>query len=247
MSSATLLNFVGSRSNNLPDQVYDVLREQIVLGEFVPGDRLTEMSIASRLGVSRTPVHEALLALARDGLLVKVGRSFALHELNRDDIREVYELRRLLEPDAVLRAVTIARDADISELSRILEDQRAAHAKGGFEAFASANARFRSALFSLTDNRRLRSAIELYNDHLRFLRVRLNQARWREVVLKNHTDLLIAMRVRDGAAATQVWMTAIDDSDEAAREWFNEVNKHSPSGNTRRRRAGQGQTRLKKE
>jgi DNA-binding GntR family transcriptional regulator len=204
----------------------------------MPGDRLTEAAIAEALGMSRTPVRESLLALARDGLLVKEGRSFMLPALTLEDINEVREMRQLLEPPAIRRAVGAMTAATLAELSRELLAQKSAHADGRVEEFIAANGEFRSALIATIPNRRLRRAIDIYGAHMHILRTRLHDPLWRELVVKNLSNLLRAIRAGGADNAARVWSKHIDDADTAAREWLKEMSEHSEPSLLPARRAG---------
>jgi DNA-binding GntR family transcriptional regulator len=193
----------------------------------MPGDRLTEAALADALGVSRTPVREGLLALAREGLLVKEGRSFMLPPLTLEDIQEVREMRRLLELPAMRGAVGTLTASALAELSNALLMQKSAHADGNVDAFIAANGAFRHAVLAMISNRRLRRAIEIYGAHMSILRARLRDPRWRDLVTKNLTALLRAMRAGDAEGAVRIWSKHIDDSDAAAREWLREMNERS--------------------
>lgn len=82
------------------DRVYAVLRDEVVAGRLVPGTALSEVEQAARLGVSRTPLREALGRLAADGLVVSRGRTLVVSQLRADDVRAVFELREGLETQA---------------------------------------------------------------------------------------------------------------------------------------------------
>jgi DNA-binding GntR family transcriptional regulator len=218
-----------SCAGSLRDGVYRALRRRISFGELVPGDRLTEIKVAASLQVSRTPVREGLAALAREGLLVREGRSYVVPALDQDDINEVFELRSLLEPYAVRRAAETARAADVAELTQALREQKAAHAAGDSGGFIAANIRFRNALVGMVRNRRLRRAIALYNDYLSFLRVSFREARWRAVILRNFELFVRAVRAGDGAAAARIWRKHLSEgADATARAWLRRRNGHDP-------------------
>ena len=88
------------RPAGLGDQVYKTLRDYLGSHVIVPGQRLQEATLAVQLGVSRTPVREALARLESDGLIAADGRSFVVPVLSDADVDEIYELRALLEPAA---------------------------------------------------------------------------------------------------------------------------------------------------
>lgn len=216
------------RPGGLRDGVYRALRRQISFGELGPGDRLTEVKVADALQVSRTPVREGLAALAREGLLVREGRSYVVPSLDQDDINEVLELRSLLEPYAVQRATEMARTADVAELVQALREQKAAHAAGDAERFIAANIRFRDALVGMVRNRRLRRAIALYNDYLSCLRTSFREAHWRAVIIRNFELFVRVVRAGDGAAAAKIWRKHLSEgADATARAWLRRRNGHA--------------------
>ncbi len=93
------------RPSSLGERTYLALRDHLLSGGFVGGEPMQEEALAARFGVSRTPVREALARLASEGLLESSGRSYLLPALSRQDIDDIYELRLLLEPEAI-RQVT---------------------------------------------------------------------------------------------------------------------------------------------
>lgn len=200
------------RSKGLRQRTYEVLRRRISEGRIKPGQRLIENSVAAALGISRTPVREALAMLAREGLLVPTTRGFVLPSFTEADIAEIYQLRKLLEPAAFGDAVKHPTAAGLAKMRAALADQRAAHAAGNVSAFAAGNAAFRQAWLDLVTNRRLVASVALYNDHVHFLRVRLRVGSVRKIVLDGMALLMRAAEKGDAAAA----MAAIRDHVAAA-------------------------------
>ena len=190
------------RSKGLRQRTYEVLRRRISEGRIKPGQRLIENSVAAALGISRTPVREALALLAREGLLVPTTRGFVLPRFSEADIAEIYQLRKLLEPAAFGDAVKHATPAGLAKMRAALADQRAAHAEGNVSAFAAGNAAFRQAWLDLVTNRRLVASVALNNDHVHFLRVRLRVASVRKIVLDGMTVMMKAAEKGDVEGAT---------------------------------------------
>jgi DNA-binding GntR family transcriptional regulator len=193
------------RPESLGERVYTTLREHLRAGRIVAGQPLAEGTLADQLGVSRTPVREALTRLASEGLVVADGRSFTVPTLTDDDIEDIYALRFLLEPEA-LRLAAIARPDRkvLSPLRAALDDMAAAHEAGDGAAFMEANYRFRDAWTALVPNRRLVRAISLYADHVRYLRAfTLDAPAVRAVVLKGLKQLTAALAAGDGDATAK--------------------------------------------
>lgn len=193
------------RAQPLGDRVYGTLREYLRSGRIRSGEMLQEASLAAQLGVSRTPVREALARLASEGLVVSEGRSFIVPSLSDQDVDDIYALRFLLEPEALRLVAAGAGDPErLAPLRRALEDMARADRAGDGTAFMDANYRYRDAWTALVPNRRLVRAIELYADHVRYLRAfTLDDAAVRGVVLRGLKRLLDALEARDGEAAAK--------------------------------------------
>lgn len=189
------------KSAGLRQRTYDVLRGHISAGRIKPGQRLIENSVAAELGISRTPVREALALLAREGLLVPTTRGFVLPTFTERDVAEIYELRRLLEPQAFADAVEHATPAGLDAMRRALASQREAHARDDLPAFAAGNSAFRQAWLDLVTNRRLVASVALYNDHVQVLRVRLRVRSVRKIVIAGIARMLKAAERKNVAAA----------------------------------------------
>ncbi len=187
----------------LSDQVYQTLRDNLRNGKILQGYPLQEVQLAAQLGVSRTPVREALTRLASEGLVSSDGRSFTVPALTLRNVDDIYEVRFLVEPEAVRHVAEQAHDpAALASVMQALEASVAANKAGDRAAFMEANARFRSAWLSLVPNRRLAHAVELYADHVQHLRaLTLDNAKVRNVVLRGLKRIAAALAAGDGDAA----------------------------------------------
>lgn len=193
------------RPRALGDQVYQTLRANVRNGKILPGQMLQEVQLAEQLGVSRTPVREALTRLASDGLVSSDGRSFMVPSLTLADIDDIYEVRLLIEPEALRRvALQTANTIVRAPIMAALEASVAAHKAGDNDTFIETNARFRQAWLSLVPNPRLVHAVELYADHVQHLRtLTLGSAKIRTVVLNGLKRIAKALSAADGDAAAQ--------------------------------------------
>jgi DNA-binding GntR family transcriptional regulator len=202
------------RAEPLGERVYAALRENLRTGRIVRGVPLQEAALAAQLGVSRTPVREALARLASEGLVIADGRNFAGPELSAADIEEIYALRFLLEPEAMrLIAKQAPGRAGLAPLKKALEDMGAAQEAADNAAFMEANSRFRSGWMELVPNRRLAHVIELYADHTRYLRVlTLHDASVRAGVLKRLKRLLAAIASGNADSAARVMREHLEEA-----------------------------------
>lgn len=186
----------------LSGRVYEMLRASIRNGQILPGQPLQEVQLAAQLGVSRTPIREALARLANEGLVVSDGRSYTVPSLTLADIDDIYEIRILIEPEALRQVASQTTDpAVLAPITAALEASIAAHKAGDNTAFMEANEQFRTAWLSLVPNARLVRAAELYADHVNHLRsLTLDKAKVRTVVLKGLKRIAAALAAGDGDA-----------------------------------------------
>ena len=187
----------------LSGRVYETLRIHIRNGKIAPEQPLQEVQLAAQLGVSRTPVREALARLANEGLVVSDGRSFAVPSLTLTDIDDIYEIRSLIEPEALRQVARQTSDPAVrAPIMEALEASMAAHKAGDNTAFMEANERFRTTWLALVSNSRLARVAELYADHVHHLRfLTLDKAKVRTVVLKGLKRIAAALAAGDGDAA----------------------------------------------
>lgn len=187
----------------LGDQVYQTLRAHLRDGTIVSGQPLQEVQLADRLGVSRTPVREALTRLASEGLLASDGRSFVVPSLSLEDVDDIYEVRFLLEPAALRRVAELTTDPAVrAPIDEALTAAEAAYKAKDSDAFREANIRFRNAWKDLVPNRRLVRAIEQYADHMMRIRaLTLGDPKVRNIVLKGLRRIAEALAAGDGDAA----------------------------------------------
>ena len=218
------------KASALREQVYERLRESIRSGRIRAGERLQEIALAEALGVSRTPVREALALVARDGLAEPQGRGFVVTGLSPGDIDDISALRRLLEPAAVREAASAAADAGIAALRRAVDRSRTAHDAGDVGAFMAANAEFRGAWLAMVPNQRLVRAVRLYDDHVESLRVlTLSKGRTRNIALTGLVALTDAFAARDGAKAEAAMVVHLGRAEAALRAAAAEAQKQAAS------------------
>ena len=150
---AKIIAETASRNVTAQELVLSSLREAILSGALAPGARLRQERLAEQFGTSRIPVREALRALEHEGIVTSEPyRGFTVTELNADDIEEVYELRILLESQAVRLAVPLMTDEDLTTLEG-LYDQMVRAAAG--EEQLAARERFYIRLYSMAGRPRL--------------------------------------------------------------------------------------------
>jgi DNA-binding GntR family transcriptional regulator len=190
------------RSNSLRHQIRESLRRQLQHGEIGPDDRLVDVDIAARLGVSRMPVREALLQLVNEGFLVGTTRGFVLPKLTLRDVRDIFEVRKLLEPPAAANATQHLSAEGERALRDALEEARKAYAVREVEGLMMANMRFRQTWLSAVQNGRLAATIQRFVDQVQTVRLgTLHDPQTQDIVIAGLGRLFDAFARRDTQAA----------------------------------------------
>lgn len=153
----------------LRDQIVSLLRRRLMLGEMETGQLYSVTMIAQELGVSSSPVREALLKLADQGMLEPIrNRGFLVRPMSDQDRREVHQLRTLLEiPPMQDLAGDSALAERQSEFRALAHDIVAAAERADYMAFIEADRRFHLGLLELTGNGRLVAMVGELRDHTR--------------------------------------------------------------------------------
>ncbi|HCA84855.1 MAG TPA: GntR family transcriptional regulator [Streptomyces sp.] len=156
------------RTESLRDRALEVLRQAIVSGQVHPGELYSASALARRLGVSVSPVREAMLTLANEGIMEPVrNRGFRLTELTEQDLAEVFELRLLLEVPAVVNLAGTDLSAHMAALGEKVEAIERAAAAGDVNTFLARDRDFHLALLELNGNRRLVDQVAVLRDQTR--------------------------------------------------------------------------------
>jgi DNA-binding GntR family transcriptional regulator len=187
----------------LYEEVAERLRQRIFQRELEPGSWIDELKIADELGISRTPLREALKVLAAEGLVtMKVRRGAYVTEVSEKDLIDVYHLLSLLEADAVAMVAQSGSDAALAELQALHDELE--HATQDRDRFFEINERFHLRLLELADNRwrqqmvsDLRKVMKLNRHHSLFKAGRIEES------LAEHRAVMQAIRARQPEAAAQ--------------------------------------------
>ena len=190
------------RQESLGEQIYAGLRTRLKRGDFPPGHRLVDVDLAASYGTSRMPVREALLRLVTEGYLVGTMRGFAVPHLSAEDIHDIFEVRRRLEPYAAGCAARDLTDTALARLAAALEQARQAQASEDLAAIFAANITFRDTWLGVIRNQRLTETISRFADHVQAVRLTtLPDKAVRKVVLAGLEGLYEAFAKRDAALA----------------------------------------------
>jgi DNA-binding GntR family transcriptional regulator len=200
------------RQATLADSVYESILEAILVGRFPAGAELSEVALGAELGVSRTPVHEAIGRLTVDGLVEPMtNRQVRVISPGARGIREIYEMRRLLEPAAAERAAARLTSAQLDSLRDAARSLADNSDRDDWPTRAiDFDIQFHDLLAAASGHERLAAEITKYRRLVRALcratgsRDNLRQA------FREHLVILDALEARDGRAAAAAMAAHID-------------------------------------
>ena len=208
-----------SRPVTVKEQVYLTLREQLLHGQPGPNGRIIEKQITDALGVSRTPVREALSRLASEGLLLSTRHGYKVPEFSLDDVLHLFEVRMLLEPAAARQAAENNSTAGLSEMRRAIDDEKVAHAKGAVTRFLRAHSVFRELWLKRARNPLLLAALTRTVHSLQAIRRRtMSDGPMREFMIETHEALLAAIKDRRPDDAARVQANSIRGFEELVKK-----------------------------
>jgi len=187
----------------LAKMAYHALREAILTGQLNNVEVYNEVALAKGLGISRTPVREALLELASQGLINFLPRrGVAVVRFTAQDVEEIFELRKAIELVAVEKVSRANPRPDFRKAAAALKDQHKAYHKKNATAFMLADRKFHGVFFRLTDNRRMIAIMENIRDilHVMGLQAMTVEGRMAQV-LTEHAAVLEAVEQGNTAAA----------------------------------------------
>lgn len=157
----------GVEHRQLKDWVYLKLREEIVTVQLPPGYMLREAELAARFGVSKTPLREAFVRLEKDGFVqIAPYRSAVVTGYSRQDLREVYEVRELLEGQCAREAAVNIATEDLASLNRIVRDSAAAFEADDTGRLTGLLDEFDVLLYAQSKNSRITAMLDNIRDHV---------------------------------------------------------------------------------
>jgi DNA-binding GntR family transcriptional regulator len=180
---------------------YSLILEAIDAGVYKPGDRLVESELADRLGVSRTPVREALQRLETQSMLTRDGRSLIVASLDHNQLADLYAVRTELEGLAARLAARHATDEELRVLRGMVSDDRAL-VGGDPRVMSRANRRFHKQIHLASHNRFLIQQLDLVHRSMALMATTSFAAEGRdEVAMVEHDRIVAALERRDPEAA----------------------------------------------
>jgi len=186
------------KATTLSEAIYIEIRARLQRGEVGTEDRVLDYEVAKEFDCTRMPVRQALLRLVNDGYLIGTTRGFVVPTLTSDDIHEIFEVRRLLEPAAAASAAAVLIDAQEAALEAAYKKMRRGFDKRSAAVMIDANIEFRDVWLSAVQNERLKATIARFVDHAQQVRLgTLNSRGTQKIALDGMRALVEGFVERD--------------------------------------------------
>ena len=208
----------------LRDVVFNTLRQKILTGELKPGERLMEIHLADQLGVSRTPIREAIRKLELEGLVTMIPRRGAeVAQITEKNLRDVLEVRRALDALAVELACDRITPEELNELKAACDHFEAETKKKNANQVARADVALHDIILKASGNDRLMQMIsnfsqQMYRYRLEYVKDDANY----EKLIEEHRIIYEAIRDKDRETGAKAIKSHIDNQERAVIRMISE-------------------------
>lgn len=191
------------KKENLGNQAFEQIKQMIVRGEIPAGKRIIESELAESMGISRTPVREAVHKLGAEGFLKPLPKGgYVVRGLGISDIEETFEIRSILESFAAFLAANRHRHEEILPLEEKIEEFQRSLDNNDLKELARLNTEFHELLYALSRSQRLIKMIYNLRDEIYFLRkIILNSIDMARLSNKDHREIINAIKKRQAKKA----------------------------------------------
>ena len=205
---------------SLAKMAHEAIRQSILSGQWKIGELYNEKAIAADLGISRTPVREALLELASQDLIIFLPRrGLMVNRFTRRDVDEIFELRKAIELAAVEKITVASPPHDLFEIEESLLKQRKAAKEKDYLAFMEADRMFHTSFSELTNNRRLIAILDNIRDMIHVMGVKALALEGRAIaVIEEHQNIFEAVKMGRPEEARNAMAYHLDQSKGAVVE-----------------------------
>lgn len=201
----------------LRDVVFNTLRRAILTGQLKPGERLMEVHLANKLGVSRTPIREAIRKLELEGLVVMIPRRGAeVAQISEKSLQDVLEVRRALDEFIVELATSRITKEQLNRLKEAASEFETATKDQDTATIAKADVAFHDIIMEATGNLRLKQLVNnLAEQMYRYRFVYLKDNSIHSQLVKEHKDIYQAISQKDTEAAKKAARIHIDNQEKS--------------------------------
>lgn len=208
----------------LRDVVFNTLREAILKGDLQPGERLMELQLAAKLGVSRTPIREAIRMLEQEGLAVTIPRKGAeVAKMTEKDMEDVLQIRDVLDELAASIACEKISGEQLEELRQTMHEFEESIKTGGIKRIAEVDVRFHDIIYQSTGNPKLVSILsnlreQMYRYRVEYLKDQKNYP----VLVREHSEIVKGLSEKNKEKVTAAMHNHVRNQAAAVKEIIRE-------------------------
>ncbi len=204
------------RHATLADKIYQEIRSRLQQGKLQASDRLLDYEVAEEFGCTRMPARQALVRLATESYLQRTTRGFVVSRLSDEEVRELFEMRRVLEPYAAARAADTLNSVQLGALEQAYADTLRAIQSDDTALVCEANVRFRMTWLEALTNQRLKATVQAFSDLAQQVRTEtLRLPETREVAAQSMASVLKGFQDKAPEtvqAAMQAWVVKAEEA-----------------------------------
>jgi DNA-binding GntR family transcriptional regulator len=205
---------IGEVFPNLVEQVYKIIKDKIIWHEIKMRERIIDKKFAEELGVSRSLIRQVLTALAKEELLIMIPRSgFYVREITKNEIEEIYEVRKVLEVYAIKRVIPRISDRDIAEIEEAFNKAKESLEKDDTKSLVEIDIKLHELIIKNCNNSHIEKIIDKFKNLVNFYRFadqhEINRAR--ELYFE-HYEIFKAIKSRNIELATELMSNHIENS-----------------------------------
>lgn len=189
----------------LRERIADAIRDEIILGRLKAGERVSEPEVATRYGISRTPVREAFRQLAAEGFLWLTPRRGArITFMTEKDVSEFYDLKSVLEGYAARIATPKLQEKDLQKMESLNDQMERCHEKGDLKRIARIHTEFHNIFLGASGNDQLYAMIQQLGNKFQRFTILLALSGKNPEAVSQHREIINAFRTRDSFRAEEL-------------------------------------------
>jgi DNA-binding GntR family transcriptional regulator len=194
-----------TKTEPLHSQVYTIVKEMIMEGKYLPGERLVETKVAEYIGVSRGTVREAFRMLTKDDMLVQNGNILLVYNPNAQDILDIYECRKSLESLSAKLAANNITEEQLNELEHIIDESKEALKKNDKQKLTNLNQQFHDIIACASLNKQLIKLFEVIKTKVLYIRNCILKERQESFLdlVNDHIQIYSALKDRNPLKAEE--------------------------------------------
>ena len=200
---------------SLADQVFEKLEEDIITGVYPRGELLTELKLVEQLGVSRTPIREAMLRLAQERLIQDSGKGAIVLGITQEDLLDIMNIRQRIEGLAAYYATQNITAEGVEQLNKLTKLQDFYFVNRDIDSLRKADDQFHELIYELSDRTVIRDMLcQLHHKTLRYRRASIEDPKRLEKSVQEHKAIAEAICAGNGDLASELMVKHISNAKE---------------------------------